>query len=734
MTVDSIQNFVGVNTRPTVPLDVAGQTIIRYGATFQNLDITGGSGTIGSVTLNAGSTYRIYAWGGGGAGNSGMGGAGGYAETTLVNPTSAVLGWTLAFGGASGGGNALVVTLGGATLMYVPGGGAGSTGGTTGAAAGEVQGSPQPEGGVSSTATGVTARATFVDPTFRRYTIGSTFNATGAITFTQGSVFGGYSVGAGTLLFTTPQINNDQGGTGPAGYTRIISRTTQASTVILNSPSLSFVGSTFESLQQPLPLTQSGINMNLDYGTSATTGGGTATYDNWDSITYASFNRAFVSHPGSTPFVQGPAGGLVWSGSYTSGTIPSGSTFTFDILSGSFPSFSQVPSGTGTIFNLPAGTSFSVPFNLLLSGGTFATSGTVTIPQGSNINVSARVFNAIGATSSNSSGTKYGGGGYTGGGSPATLTAIPGLSGVFVNPFNRPAGGGAGSWFIANSITGTTYGGYAQVPYVNKFNRYGIYGAGNSGTTPTPGYLVVQQIANTVTTANALEVYGNERVSGTLYVAGSITTPSYYGVVNMPPGNASAKAYLPSGLAVGTPPSINASIDSSGIGSFSGISASGNIFQSGISTGLTIKQGTVSPNQVSFIYGDGSGWRARFGREATPTLDIADNGTMTVNGTATATDFTISSDSRLKENVITVDSALDKVMKMRGVYFNKLNDTTRRIGLIAQEIEQILPEVVHTDNTPEKMKAVSYANIVGVLIEAIKEQQEMINKLMQNTM
>ena len=95
-----------------------------------------------------------------------------------------------------------------------------------------------------------------------------------------------------------------------------------------------------------------------------------------------------------------------------------------------------------------------------------------------------------------------------------------------------------------------------------------------------------------------------------------------------------------------------------------------------------------------------------------------------------ATDFTIPSDSRLKENVQTVDSALDKVLKMRGVYFNKSDDPTRRIGVIAQEVEQVLPEVVHTDDSPEQMKAVSYANIVGLLIEAIKEQQEMIKKLM----
>lgn len=83
------------------------------------------------------------------------------------------------------------------------------------------------------------------------------------------------------------------------------------------------------------------------------------------------------------------------------------------------------------------------------------------------------------------------------------------------------------------------------------------------------------------------------------------------------------------------------------------------------------------------------------------------------------------SDARLKENVRTIDDALDKVNKMRGVYFEK--DGNAGTGVIAQEIEQILPEVV----LDGEYKSVAYGNMVGILIEAIKELKAKIEKLEQ---
>ena len=98
------------------------------------------------------------------------------------------------------------------------------------------------------------------------------------------------------------------------------------------------------------------------------------------------------------------------------------------------------------------------------------------------------------------------------------------------------------------------------------------------------------------------------------------------------------------------------------------------------------------------------------------TLDASSN--LTVAGNVTAY-----SDARLKTNVRTVPDALALVQKMRGVFFDK--DDAPSVGVIAQEMEEVLPEVVHDG----EYKSVAYGNIVGVLIEAIKAQQAQIDEL-----
>ena len=99
---------------------------------------------------------------------------------------------------------------------------------------------------------------------------------------------------------------------------------------------------------------------------------------------------------------------------------------------------------------------------------------------------------------------------------------------------------------------------------------------------------------------------------------------------------------------------------------------------------------------------------------------------MTVNGTVTQY-----SDSRLKDNIITIDGALDKVNQLRGVYYNRtdINTSEKQIGLVAQEVESVVPEVVHTANDELNTKSISYAQLNALLVEAIKEQQTIIDDL-----
>ena len=95
-------------------------------------------------------------------------------------------------------------------------------------------------------------------------------------------------------------------------------------------------------------------------------------------------------------------------------------------------------------------------------------------------------------------------------------------------------------------------------------------------------------------------------------------------------------------------------------------------------------------------------------------------------GDFTATgNVTTNSDSRLKENINNITNALDIVDNLRGVSYNKIDNDRKEIGLIAQEVEEILPEVV----IDGEFKSISYGNITAVLIEAIKELKSEIEQL-----
>ena len=97
----------------------------------------------------------------------------------------------------------------------------------------------------------------------------------------------------------------------------------------------------------------------------------------------------------------------------------------------------------------------------------------------------------------------------------------------------------------------------------------------------------------------------------------------------------------------------------------------------------------------------------------------------------TTNEQVVTSDRKLKTNIITIDNSLEKVNKMRGVYFDwkdkeKYNNR-KQIGFIAQEVEEVVPELV--SNGDPGTKAVNYAQTVALLLEAVKEQNKIIEEL-----
>ena len=96
-------------------------------------------------------------------------------------------------------------------------------------------------------------------------------------------------------------------------------------------------------------------------------------------------------------------------------------------------------------------------------------------------------------------------------------------------------------------------------------------------------------------------------------------------------------------------------------------------------------------------------------------------------GTLSATIFTSLSDKTQKTNIRPIDNSIELVKQLEGVRYDWINNQKPSIGVIAQDIEKVLPEVVEMNSNG--LKSVSYGNIVGVLIEAIKEQQVRIEEL-----
>jgi uncharacterized membrane protein len=101
-----------------------------------------------------------------------------------------------------------------------------------------------------------------------------------------------------------------------------------------------------------------------------------------------------------------------------------------------------------------------------------------------------------------------------------------------------------------------------------------------------------------------------------------------------------------------------------------------------------------------------------------------------VNGNMFATNVMTYSDAKYKRDVATIENALDIVNNMRGVTYRIGEDAKTYMGVIAQEIEPFVPEAVNTDVAG--MKSVSYGNMVGLLIEAIKDMTKIIKSQQQD--
>ena len=167
------------------------------------------------------------------------------------------------------------------------------------------------------------------------------------------------------------------------------------------------------------------------------------------------------------------------------------------------------------------------------------------------------------------------------------------------------------------------------------------------------------------------------------------------------------------------------------------------IFYGGIdiaaNTDIELNYGTWTGEKAAKIQAHGNNMYHQFTsnficRNASGTnvfnCDSSGNGTFSANVTAY-------SDFRIKEDIKTIDNALDKVCKLRGVEYTRKETKAREIGVIAQEVKEIVPELVNIENTKsdinseglEDLHTMKYQNTVGLLIEAIKELEKKVKDL-----
>jgi hypothetical protein len=276
---------------------------------------------------------------------------------------------------------------------------------------------------------------------------------------------------------------------------------------------------------------------------------------------------------------------------------------------------------------------------------------------------------------------------------PLVLGTATGGSNDFQLTFTRSASGSGAYYSIQSVEQGVAY---RDIVLQNSGGYVGIANSTPANTLDVKGIL---RLTNSSNTANFGQLYDG----GGLVVSSANSNPMYFYT-----GGSERARFGSDGLFQAN---AIASAGSSGMPS----TVSGNAVWVG---------GFTSPTSGRILIGDGTGWQfyisSRNSGTTTDRFTFGDTGNFTASGNVTAY-----SDARLKKNVVTIDGALALVEKMRGVRYERIEDGKAGVGVIAQEMQEVMPEVVHEGEN----LSVAYGNLVGVLIEAVKELSARVKEL-----
>lgn len=217
-----------------------------------------------------------------------------------------------------------------------------------------------------------------------------------------------------------------------------------------------------------------------------------------------------------------------------------------------------------------------------------------------------------------------------------------------------------------------------------------------SSSTGSPTNLPVANTSTTgVVTAVDQSFGGNKTFTGNVNVNGNLTANKFFGdgegITNIS-ATVLVRGVIPPARILGT---------------YSGVQF---LALNGSSSQPAYAFGSAPGSGMFFIDADNVGLSVKGSNRAS----LNSQGNLTAQGNVSAF-----SDRKLKKDIKTLNNALDMVCKLRGVSFTRIDTEQKSIGVIAQEMQEHIPEVVHTDH--EGTLSVSYGNLAGFFIEAIKE-------------
>lgn len=277
---------------------------------------------------------------------------------------------------------------------------------------------------------------------------------------------------------------------------------------------------------------------------------------------------------------------------------------------------------------------------------------------------------------------------------------IEGANYVLVNIENY-ADGGSGVWGRANGIGGWGVAGFS---YATTGTGVGAFGDSSS----PDGSGVVGQ--GSATTGGAFGVRGYSASTTGTGVVGHVEVTTgdntgVRGIVHSPQGTAGVFENIGGGkILSGRTTEFDEKFS---------VSGSGDLVASG---GLVLDTDTLVVDATNDRVGIGVA-------SPSDTLEVR------VGGTTLADGWTVRSSRRWKTNIQTLQGALEKVARLRGVSYDANADGQHNIGLIAEEVGEVVPEVVAYEANGQDARSVDYARLTALLIEAVKEQQTEIREL-----